>query len=160
MNDLDAMRLALEQAKIGYDKGEVPVGAVLLLDGEVIALAHNEVEERQDASAHAEMLCLKKGAEFLTNWRLTGAVLVCTLEPCIMCAGAMILSRIERVVWGAPDVRHGAHGSFIDLTKREHPIHNLEVTRGVLQEESAELMRRFFKERRDSCKNSRECLTK
>ncbi len=151
MDDFAVMELALEQARIAYTKGEVPVGAVLLLDDRVIALAHNEVEGLNDASAHAEMLCLKRASEQIGNWRLIDAVLVCTLEPCVMCAGAMILHRIKKVIWGTQDIRHGAHGSWIDLTKLEHPIHNLEVKGGVLHQESAELMRAFFRERREGC---------
>ena len=148
MDDREAMQIALEQARMGYEKGEVPVGAVLLVNGQVIASAHNEVERLNDASAHAEMLCLKRAAEKLGNWRLSGAVLVSSLEPCVMCAGAMILHRIKKIIWGAPDLRHGAHGSWIDLTSLKHPIHNLEVVSGVLQEEAAEWMRKFFRERR------------
>jgi tRNA(adenine34) deaminase len=148
MDFQEAMRLALLQAKRGYEKGEVPVGAVLLIDGQIIASAHNQVEDLKDASAHAEMLCLKKAAAALGDWRLKGSVMVSTLEPCVMCAGAMILHRVEKIVWGAPDIRHGAHGSWIDLTQLKHPIHNIEMIRGVLQDEAAKLMRDFFKERR------------
>src|SRR3990172_2440938 len=104
------MHEAIAEAKAAFAKGEVPVGAVLVKEGVVIARAHNLVESASDATAHAEMLCLKKGADFLKNWRLLGATLYCTLEPCPMCAGAMIHSRLERLVWGAPDVRCGAHG--------------------------------------------------
>ena len=114
------------------------------------------MEQRQDAAAHAEMLCMKRGAEILGNWRLSGCVLVCTLEPCVMCAGAMILHRLEKVVWGAPDLRHGAHGSWVDLAGQEHPIHNFEVVRGVLEEEASALMKRFFKERREGYAGIRE----
>lgn len=151
MDIQEAMCLALEQARTAYEKGEVPVGAVLLIDGQIIASAHNQVEDLNDASAHAEMLCLKKAALALGNWRLSRAVLVSTLEPCVMCAGAMILHRVEKIVWGAPDIRHGAHGSWIDLTKYKHPIHNVEIISGILQAEAAQLMRDFFKERRQEC---------
>ncbi len=142
------MRLALEEAEIAFKRGEVPVGAVLVYQGEVIAKAHNLVESMRDATAHAEMLVLKKGAELLGNWRLLGATLYCTLEPCPMCAGAMIHSRLERLVWGAPDLRCGAHGSWVNLLDAGHPIHQPLVTSGVLKEECAELMRNFFKQRR------------
>ena len=143
------MQRALSQAKIGFDKEEVPVGAVLVLDSTILAEAHNEIELRQDASAHAELLCLQRGAEKLGNWRLEEATLYCTLEPCTMCAGAFFLYRIKKVVWGAPDLRHGAHGSWIDVREKRHPIHNLEVKSGVLQEECAALMRGFFKKKRE-----------
>jgi len=144
------MREALAEAEAAFAKGEVPVGAVLVYRGEVIARAHNLVESRLDATAHAEMLCLKKGAEVLGNWRLTGATLYCTLEPCPMCAGAMIHSRLERLVWGAPDKRCGAHGSWVNLLDIGHPIHQLSVTSGVLGEQGADLMVQFFKKRRSS----------
>lgn len=147
-NDEFFMRLALEEAEKAFYKGEVPVGAVLVREGQVIAQAHNLVEGLSDATAHAEMLCLKKGSEEIGNWRLLGATLYCTLEPCPMCAGAMIHSRLERLVWGAPDLRCGAHGSWANLFDVKHPIHQVEVSSGVLKEECAELMRSFFKNRR------------
>jgi tRNA(adenine34) deaminase len=148
MNEEVFMHEALEEAKKAFDKGEVPVGAVLVSSGKIIARAHNEVEGQKDASAHAEMLCIKKGARFLDNWRLNDTTLYCTLEPCSMCAGALILSRVKKLVWGAKDLRHGADGSFIDLLQRKHPIHQVEVHSGVLEAEAKELMQRFFKERR------------
>lgn len=142
------MREALIEAEKAYSLGEVPVGAVLVCDGAIIARAHNLVESRRDASAHAEMLCLKMGTQALGNWRLLGATLYCTLEPCPMCAGAMIHSRLERLVWGAPDLRCGAHGSWVNILDVEHPIHQLQVTSGILKEECATLMKNFFTERR------------
>jgi len=160
MSDLEAMRLALDQAKIAFEKGEVPVGAVLLLNGELIASAHNEVEGLQDASAHAELLCLRRAAQNLKRWRLLGATLYCTLEPCAMCAGAMYLYRLKRVVWGAPDLRQGAHGSWIDLRAANHPIHALEVESGLLAVESAQLMKGFFQKRRGECASTKNCLTR
>lgn len=148
MTDEAFMRCALEEAEIAFAKGEVPVGAVLVYRGEVIARGHNLVESLRDATAHAEMLCLKMGAEVLENWRLLGSCLYCTLEPCPMCAGAMIHSRLERLVWGAPDLRCGAHGSWVNLLDADHPIHQPFVTSGILQEECSALMRFFFKQRR------------
>ena len=142
------MQRALNQARLAFAEGEVPVGAVVVFKEAVIAEAHNEVEKRKDASAHAEILCMQKAAMKLGNWRLQEAVLYCTLEPCTMCAGAFFLYRLKRVVWGARDLRHGAHGSWIDVRKESHPIHNLEVTSGVLEEPCADLMRNFFQERR------------
>jgi tRNA(adenine34) deaminase len=142
------MRKALSEAEAAFAKGEVPIGAVLIYQGEVIARAHNLVESRGDATAHAEMLCLKRGMEVLGNWRLLGATLFCTLEPCPMCAGAMIHSRVERLVWGAPDLRCGAHGSWVNILDAQHPIHQVAVTAGVLKEECAGLMKAFFKQRR------------
>jgi tRNA(adenine34) deaminase len=149
--DEEMMQEALLQAELAFQKGEVPVGAVLVYRGEVIARAHNLVESTLDATAHAEMLCLRKGAEVLGNWRLLEATLYCTLEPCPMCAGAMIHSRLKRLVWGARDLRCGAHGSWVNLLDAEHPIHQLQVTSGVRSEASSSLMKEFFKERRKTC---------
>lgn len=148
MDDQFFMRMALEEAELAYSKGEVPVGAVLVLEGKVIARAHNRVESLQDATAHAEILCLKEGARVLKNWRLLQTTLYCTLEPCPMCAGAMIHSRVGRLVWGAQDLRCGAHGSWVDLFAQRHPIHQMAVEGGVQAERPADLMRQFFKARR------------
>jgi tRNA(adenine34) deaminase len=142
------MQLALREAESACAKGEVPVGAVLVYQGGMIASAHNGVEASRDPTAHAEVLCIRKGAEVLGNWRLLGTTLYCTLEPCPMCAGAMIHSRVERLVWGAPDLRCGVHGSWINLLDLVHPIHQLKVESGVCREESAALMRDFFRKRR------------
>lgn len=142
------MQEALKEAKQAFDKGEVPVGAIVVIDGEIIARAHNLVETFRDATAHAEVLALRAAAAQLGNWRLNEATLYCTLEPCAMCAGAMILSRVGTLVWGAKDMRHGAHGSWVNLLDAEHPIHTLTVRSGVCESESAELMRTFFQMRR------------
>jgi tRNA(adenine34) deaminase len=142
------MREALEEAKAAFSKAEVPVGAVLVLEGQIIARAHNLVESLKDATAHAEILCLKKGSEQLSNWRLLNTTLYVTLEPCCMCVGAILLSRVKRVVWGAPDLRQGADGSWVDVLRKKHPIHCIDVTSGVLLQESAQLMRDFFKNKR------------
>lgn len=147
--DLIFMREALIEAEKGGLADEVPIGAVLVYKGEIIARAHNLVEAKKDASAHAEMLCLQEGSRILNNWRLADATLYTTLEPCPMCAGAMILSRIKVLVWGAPDHRHGAHGSWVNLLDVPHPIHSLEVRQGVLAEEAGALLKDFFRRRRD-----------
>lgn len=144
------MMEALKEARRAFDKGEVPIGAVLVFEGEIVARGHNQVELLQDATAHAEMLCLTSGAAAMGNWRLSGTTLYCTVEPCSMCAGAMLLSRIKTLVWGAPDLRHGAHGSWVDLfdPSHPHPTHQIQVRKGVLGEVSAQLMRDFFRKRR------------
>lgn len=142
------MRQALHEAQAGFSKGEVPVGCVLVYKGEVVARAHNLVETLKDATAHAEVLCLREGSRKIGNWRLLGAVLYSTLEPCSMCAGAMLLSRIGGLVWGAPDLRQGANGSWTDLLDSTHPIHNFPVRKGVCSQESAALMKEFFQLRR------------
>lgn len=148
MTDNEAMQYALMQAKLAYQKKEVPIGAVLVIGGKIIASAHNEVESLQEASAHAEMLCLRRAAQNIGNWRLIGATLYCTLEPCTMCAGALFLYRVDRVVWGAKDIRQGAHGSWVDLTCLHHPIHKVKSEGGLLAEESSLLVKSFFQEKR------------
>ncbi|NGX45057.1 MAG: tRNA-specific adenosine deaminase [Chlamydiae bacterium] len=146
--DQNWMFEALAEAKNGRDLGEVPIGAIVVVDGVCIARGCNMVEQVKDATCHAELLALKRAAAVLGRWRLQGATLYSTLEPCAMCAGAMISSRIDRLVWGAPDLRQGADGSFIELLGEKHPIHNFPITKGVLKEESAELLRDFFAQKR------------
>lgn len=148
MSEMDEIYMAeaLLEAQKASQQGEVPVGAVIVYKGEIIARGHNRTEGSCDATSHAEMECLRSASAYLGNWRLEGAALYCTLEPCAMCAGAMILSRIETLVWGAPDHRHGAHGSWANLLDIPHPIHRFQVRKGVLQKESAELLKQFFQE--------------
>jgi len=148
--DMKMMREALSMAKRAAASGEVPVGAILTVDGQIIARAHNQVEQLCDATAHAEMICITTAASDMGQWRLTGSTLYCTLEPCAMCLGALIASRVERLVFGAPDIRQGACGSWVDLIAARHPIHQLQVHGGVLVQESAELLRAFFRARRES----------
>lgn len=151
--DIFYMGLALKQAQYAFEADEVPVGAVLVQDDRVIAKGHNQVELLQDATAHAEMLCLTSAFSYFGSWKVPNMTLYCTLEPCSMCAGAIYSSRVKRLVWGAKDVRLGACGSFTDLFSLDHPMHNVEVTSGVLEEESAFLLKAFFKQKRDKCKN-------
>lgn len=148
MLDEQFMREALKEAQKAFDADEVPVGAVLVHNNRIIARGYNQVELLQDATAHAEMICLSAGAESLGNWRLAETTLYCTLEPCCMCAGALLASRVKRLVWGAPDLRLGANGSWIDLFEHKHPMHTLEITPRILEAESADLMRRFFQKQR------------
>lgn len=138
------MREALKEAKKAFDRDEVPVGAVLVHEGKIIARGFNQVELLKDATAHAEMLCLTSASSYLENWRLTNTTLYCTLEPCCMCAGAIMLSRISTLVWAAPDLRLGANGSFVDLFDKKHPFHTIEIRKGVLEAQSSDLMREFF----------------
>ncbi len=144
------MKIALKLAKEAYEAGEVPIGAVIVLDGEVIAAARNRVEEFQDVQAHAELLVMRQAAALLGNWRLLGATLYCTLEPCAMCAGAILLSRLKRLVYAAPDKRLGAAGSYINLFTAGHPFHQINPEPGILAEESAHLMCSFFQQRRNA----------
>jgi tRNA(adenine34) deaminase len=149
MQDELFMREALKEARKAFERDEVPIGAVLVHKDRVIARGYNQVELLQDATAHAEMICLSAGAEALSNWRLLDTTLYCTLEPCCMCAGALFNARVSRIVWGAPDIRVGANGSWIDLFKHKHPIHTLEVIGHILEAEAAELMRSFFVKQRE-----------
>lgn len=144
---------ALKEAWKAYKAEEVPVGAVLVQDGHVIARGYNQVEMLNDATAHAEMLCMTSGEAELGNWRLLNTTLYCTLEPCTMCAGALLLTRVPRLVWGAPDLRHGANGSWVDLFNTQHPTHTVSITTGVLQEHCAQLMKDFFKQRRENAED-------
>ncbi len=142
------IELALAEAKKAYLAGEVPVGAVLIKENTLISKAHNQVEKRKDASAHAELLCLKKGTKKLGDWRLEGTTLITTLEPCIMCAGALILHRVKKIIYLAKDFRHGAHGSFVDVFEKKHPIHHIECVYEDRFPEAGQMLKNFFKERR------------
>nr|WP_194847808.1 nucleoside deaminase [Candidatus Neptunochlamydia vexilliferae] len=146
--DIQMMEEALQEARMAFAQDEVPVGAVLVHEGEIIARARNLVETAQNPSFHAELLCIQEGARALNNWRLVGCALYTTLEPCLMCAGALLLARVDRVVWGAPDIRHGAHGSYLNVFETQHPTHTLQIEGGLLKEESAKLMKDFFKKQR------------
>ncbi|KAB1149194.1 nucleoside deaminase [Streptomyces luteolifulvus] len=143
------MRLALDEAEQAGRGGDVPVGAVLLSpDGTtVLAAGHNEREATGDPTAHAEVLALRRGAAELGQWRLSGCTLVVTLEPCTMCAGALVQSRVDRVVYGARDEKAGAAGSLWDVVRDRRLNHRPEVIEGVLAEECALLLTEFFRDR-------------
>lgn len=149
LDDTHFMREALKEARKAFREEEVPVGAVLVFENKVIARGHNQVEMLKDATAHAEMLCIGAGAQALENWRLLNTTLYCTIEPCVMCAGALLLSRVKRLVWGAADIRHGANGSWMDLFSYVHPTHHIEITSGVLADECGAILQEFFRKRRD-----------
>jgi len=142
------MRLAVREAKRALDHDDVPVGAVVVHDGEVIGAARNERERRQDPTAHAETLALRDAAVALGSWRLLNCVLYVTLEPCAMCAGAIVLARVPRVVYGTDDPKAGAAGSVFDILAEPRLNHRPEVAGGLLAEECAELLRAFFRHRR------------
>jgi tRNA(adenine34) deaminase len=150
--DEQFMLEALKEAWKAFETDEVPVGAVLVKDKQVIARGHNQVEMLKDATAHAEMLCMTAGELALDNWRLARTILYCTIEPCSMCAGAMLLTRIPTLVWGAPDLRHGANGSWIDLFGLTHPMHAIQVRKGVLQEYCRQILQEFFQVQRQTKK--------
>ena len=139
------MRLALGQAEKAMALGEVPVGAVAVLDGRVVGMGFNRKESDQDPTAHAEMIAMREAAARLDNWRLIGVTLYCTLEPCPMCAGAMIQGRLSRLVYGAPDTRFGADGTIIDVLGQPAFNHRVEVVRGVLADEAGALLQQFFR---------------
>lgn len=141
------MEIALLEAKKAYDKGEVPVGALIVLDGKIISKAHNLREKNQKITSHAEILAIEKASKKLGTWRLENAILYTTLEPCPMCAGAIIQSRIKKVVYGAKDLKTGALDSIIKLL--DYPFnHQVDYESGVLEEKSKELLQNFFKELR------------
>ena len=141
------MMLALDEASLAAERGEVPVGAVIVSNGEVIAKAHNLCETNHCATAHAELLAIEEASQKLSSWRLSNCTLYVTLEPCTMCTGAAINARIPKIVFAAKDPRAGACGSLVDLTTyplESHP----EIISGILQEESLNLLRNFFKKMR------------
>jgi tRNA(adenine34) deaminase len=143
------MALALERAREAEGHGDVPIGAVIARGEEVLAAAGNERELRRDPTAHAEILAIRAAAEALGGWRLPDTTLYVTLEPCAMCAGAIVLARIPAVVYGAPDPKAGAAGSVLDVLTEPALNHRPEVTSGVLETESAALLRDFFTARRN-----------
>ncbi len=142
------MRLALREAEAALAHDDVPVGAVVVRDGEVVGAGHNERELRQDPTAHAEVLAIRDASRALGSWRVLDAVLYVTLEPCAMCAGAIVLARVPRVVFGTRDPKAGAAGSVLDVLAEPRLNHRPEVASGLLAEESAELLRAFFRSRR------------
>ncbi len=148
MNDEYFMRMALSAASEAKAQGEVPVGAVLVRDGEVIATGFNQPIGQHDPSAHAEIAALRAGAKALANYRMPGCTLYVTLEPCAMCAGAMMHARLSRVVYGASDPKTGACGSIVNLFAEERLNHHTAVTGGVLSDECSSLLSSFFAERR------------
>ena len=142
------MSEALKEAKMALQKDEVPVGAVVVYQGRIIARAHNQVETLKDPTAHAEMIALTSATNHLGSKWLLGASLYVTIEPCSMCAGALILSRIKNVIYGAKDPKAGACGSMTNIINSRKLNHRIKVTRGILKEECSSLLREFFKKKR------------
>ena len=147
--DEQFMARALILAQQAAVLGEVPVGALIVRQGQILAAAHNQREQLQDATAHAEMLVIRQACAVLGGWRLSAATIYVTLEPCPMCAGALVQARIERLVYGAADPKAGSAGSLYDLVRDRRFNHRLEVTAGVLEAECAALLQDFFRQRRD-----------
>ncbi len=153
--DLRYMRQALEEAREAASAGEVPVGCVVVHDGRVVGNAHNLREARSDPTAHAEILALRRAAEALGTWHLDGATAYVTVEPCCMCAGALVNARVERLVYGVRDPKSGACGSLYDIPEDARLNHRVEVTGGVLAGKALELLRRFFRSRRNGSRPQR-----
>ena len=146
--DIKWMKIAINEAKLAMDENEIPVGAVLVKNNTLIAQSHNQSINKNDPTAHAEIEILRKAGAQLKNYRLTGSTLYVTLEPCAMCFGAMIHARIERIVFGAYDPKTGVCGSCINLNDKNFFNHKISIKGGVLEKESSELIRLFFKSRR------------
>ena len=148
ITDQEAMEMALSKAMLASEAGEVPVGAIAVHNGEIIAGGQNRVLRDKDPTAHAEIIAMRGAAAVLGNYRLNGVTLYVTLEPCAMCAGAMIHARIDRLVYAASDPKAGAAGSVLEVLNNPRLNHQMKVDSGILAEESAELLRSFFRDRR------------
>jgi tRNA(adenine34) deaminase len=154
------MKEAILEAKKAEELNEVPIGAVIVLDGEIISRAHNLRESNQSAVAHAELIAIDQACKEIGSWRLEGATLYVTLEPCPMCSGALILSRVKRVVYGASDPKGGCAGTFMNLLQDERFNHQSEVTKGILEEECSQMLSLFFRELRRRKKQGKIDLQK
>jgi tRNA(adenine34) deaminase len=154
VSETDFMQLALAQAQQAWDLGEVPVGAVVVKDGEVIAVGCNQPIGKHDPTAHAEIVALRAAAEKLGNYRLPGCELYVTLEPCVMCSGAMMHARLSKVVFGAADPKTGACGSVVNLFEQEQLNHHAEIVGGVMAEECGAMLKSFFAARRAAAKRA------
>ena len=149
MDHIHFMREALQEAKKAFEKDEPPVGAVIVKDGEIIARGHNLRESLKDPTAHAEMLAIRAAAASSGGWRLSGCVMYVTLEPCAMCAGAMVLARLDRLIYGADDPKAGAVNSLMNLASDERLNHQVHIESGILAQECGDLLREFFSRRRN-----------
>jgi tRNA(adenine34) deaminase len=148
IDDLEAMQAALDEARLAGEAGEVPIGAVVVCEGEIVARGQNRMLRDLDPTAHAEIVAMRAAAAAVGNYRLLDCTLYVTLEPCAMCAGAMIHARLDRLVFAAADPKAGAAGSVLTVLNHPQLNHQMLVERGILAEESAELLRSFFRERR------------
>jgi len=148
--DEQFMRVAIESAKIAEENGDVPIGAVIIHENQVIAKAYNQREQLQDPTAHAEIIALTQAAAAMASWHLYGCTMYVTLEPCPMCAGALVLARLDRLVYGCDDPKTGACGSLYNIVADGRLNHRLEVTAGVLADECSELLQEFFAYRRQN----------
>lgn len=144
MDDAYFMRLALDEALKALERSDVPIGAIAVRDGEVIGRGYNARERDQDPTAHAEMMALREAARVVGHWRLEGVTLYCTLEPCAMCAGAMVLARLPRLVYATTDPKAGAGGSIMNILQHPQLNHQVEVSSGLMADEAARYIRAFF----------------
>ncbi|MBN8618024.1 MAG: tRNA adenosine(34) deaminase TadA [Anaerolineae bacterium] len=144
MDDAYFMRMALDEALKALERGDVPIGAVAVRDGVVIGRGYNARERDQDPTAHAEVIALREAAQVVGHWRLEGVTLYCTLEPCAMCAGAMVLARLPRLVYATTDPKAGAGGSVMNIVQHPQLNHRVEVEAGLMAEEAAHYIRSFF----------------
>jgi len=142
------MNKALKQAEIAYQKEEVPIGCVIVKDGKIIASAYNMREELNDPTAHAEIIALQDASETLGGWRLTGCTMYVTIEPCAMCAGAIVNSRIDKLVIGSMDKKAGACGSILNIVQNDKLNHRVEMITGIMEQECSNIMKNFFKDLR------------
>ncbi len=149
MTDPEAIQAALAQARLAAEAGEVPIGAVIVHNGSILSTGQNRVLRDNDPTAHAEIIAMRAAAVALSNYRLLGCTLYATLEPCAMCAGAMIHARLDRLVYAAPDPKAGAAGSVLEVLNHPRLNHQMQVEQGIAAEEAAELLRSFFRERRE-----------
>jgi len=147
-SDEQFMRIAIEQAKVAEENGDVPIGAVIVYKNQIIGRAYNQREQLQDPTAHAEIIAITAAAAFLESWRLHNCTMYVTLEPCCMCAGALVLARMNRLVYGCDDPKTGAVKSLYNIVQDERLNHRLEVTSGVLADECSKLLQDFFQRRR------------
>ncbi len=145
------MKEALREAKKAFSGDEVPVGAVIVHKGTIIAKAHNQIKLLKDSTAHAEMIAITQAANYLQNERLIGCVMYVTIEPCSMCAGAMVLARIRQLVYGASDPKAGACGSVVNLVNHKKLNHKIKIRRGISEQEASSLLKEFFKVKRERC---------
>lgn len=150
------MAMALEEARKAETLGEVPIGAILVRDGEVIGKGYNLRETSKDPTAHAELIAIRMASEHLGGWRLMGSTLYVTLEPCPMCAGAIVQARIEKVVFGVSDPKAGCAGTLMNLLQEERFNHQVEVDSGILAEECSEILKSFFRQLRDKKKKEKQ----
>ncbi len=156
LDETHFMREAIRQAERAAEEGEVPVGAVIVHEGQIIARAHNQMEMLRDATAHAEMIAITQASEAVGDWRLEGAEIYVTLEPCPMCAGALVLSRMGKIYYGADDPNAGACGTVFDIVQEKKLLHRIPVVKGVMGEVSAGMLRSFFQARRQEARRKKD----